>query len=320
MAFIARTMHWEDAKVVCDWIYEPPYDFYNMGASDESINELLNGSYKALKSMDGDVVGFYCVGESAQVPAGLDAGAYPARGDVVDFGIGMRPDLTGQGLGTEFLAYILHEMIHDHPSADLRLTVATFNRRAIRLYERFGFQPGVQFGQNGATFQTMTRPAGNLLWIRRATAEDERYLHDWLADFRDCVGAIGHEPFTHKDFVTWMDADEQRLWVLESESDPVGYGEVWIDDEERDTELAHLVVAPEHRGKGLGVDLVKLLFTEATHAGYPFVYMRVSPENERALACYRRAGFEVMATLPDRWPREYVWMRRANGSRPYQGG
>src|SRR5579875_2104190 len=119
-----------------------------MGASDESINELLNGAYRTVKS-SGEVYGFYCVGESAQVPSGNEAGAYLIQRDVVDFGIGMRPDLTGQGLGTEFLAHVLCQIVPDYPSADIRLTVATFNKRAIRLYERFGFRPVSEFDHAG---------------------------------------------------------------------------------------------------------------------------------------------------------------------------
>ncbi|MCY0876511.1 MAG: GNAT family N-acetyltransferase, partial [Firmicutes bacterium] len=102
--------------------------------------------------------GFYCIGESAQVPSGVKVGAYRTQRDVVDFGIGMRPDLTGQGLGTEFLAHVLGQIVSDYLCADIRLTVAAFNNRAIRLYERFGFQMGIKFDHNGCVFQVMTRP------------------------------------------------------------------------------------------------------------------------------------------------------------------
>lgn len=161
MKFVLEPVDMADAAAISRWTYAPPYDFYNMEASEESVKELLGGSYWVVKSPDGDVVGFYCTGESAQVPAGKAFGAYPTdTAEVVDIGIGMRPDLTGMGLGTEFLAVVLCEVCRKHPAAGLRLTVATFNRRAIKLYERFGFRARAQFDYRSTAFQTMARPLG----------------------------------------------------------------------------------------------------------------------------------------------------------------
>lgn len=134
-----------------------------LGYARASLGELLNGGYHIVASLDGQVAGFYCTGDSALVPAGHAAGAYPGcPEDVVDFGLGMRPDLTGQGLGTPFLTHILGEIGGQHPTADIRLTVATFNLMAIALYRRFGFTHQMDFTQNGVVFQTMRRPSGGL--------------------------------------------------------------------------------------------------------------------------------------------------------------
>jgi len=78
--------------------------------------------------------------------------------EFVDLGIGMRPDLTGNGLGSQFLAHVLQDVTENHPSANIRLTVATFNQRAIKLYHRFAFHYEAQFEREGVVFQTMKRP------------------------------------------------------------------------------------------------------------------------------------------------------------------
>lgn len=159
MSFLTRPMNQANASEIGGWTYEPPYDFYNMDGTEESVNELLNGSYWAVHSTDGPLIGFHCVGESAQVPAGHQFGIYPiGNKGVVDLGIGMRPNLTGQGLGTQFFACVLQEVTHRYPTADIRLTVATFNQRAIKLYHRFAFHYEAQFEREGVVFQTMKRP------------------------------------------------------------------------------------------------------------------------------------------------------------------
>jgi [ribosomal protein S18]-alanine N-acetyltransferase len=312
MNLLTKPMNHHRAVQIAGWAYDPPYDFYNIGDTQESVAELLNGAYSAVCSVDNELVGFFCIGESAQVPAGHKHGAYVDGGrSVVDLGIGMRPNLTGRGMGTPFLAYVLREVGACQPTADIRLTVATFNQRAIKLYRRFGFRHQTQFDRDGVTFRTMRRPADCAVFLRRAQPDDEQYMREWLRDSTDCMWVIGHTPFRHEDYLSWLEASEQRMWILDSEVGPVGYGEVWVDEDGADTELAHLVIAPNHRGHGFGRILVELLYDEASYCGFPWVYMRVHPDNHRALACYRRAGFEVMEQISADWPTEYVWVRRA---------
>ncbi len=61
------------------------------------------------------------------------------QGDVVDVGIGLRPELTGRGLGESFLRAQLDYATSKWAPATFRLFVAAWNERAIRLYERLGF-------------------------------------------------------------------------------------------------------------------------------------------------------------------------------------
>ncbi|MDQ0207149.1 GNAT family N-acetyltransferase [Alkalicoccobacillus murimartini] len=143
----------EDAIEVIQWHYKPPYDYYNIRSRDEAMQEFLMGSYYSVR-MSGEFVGIFCVGNSAQVPEGKVAGVY--RELFVDVGVGMAPSLTGKGKGRDFFQVIVSYLQKQFPNAGVRLSVATFNKRAIKLYTNFGFSEEASFTADGVEFIVMT--------------------------------------------------------------------------------------------------------------------------------------------------------------------
>ncbi len=154
MNFSVRQLTIEDVQEMIDWRYPPPYDLYNLEAAEETYSELLDGSYYGVMR-ENELFGFYCTGLGAQVPAGRDAGVY-SKGSV-DIGLGIRPARTGSGHGTVFLNFILREIQFAHPGAPLRLTVAAFNARAIRLYSTAGFVQTGNFAAGPRAFYVMEK-------------------------------------------------------------------------------------------------------------------------------------------------------------------
>lgn len=144
-----------NALHILTWKYEKPYDFYNTEETDEALEEMLDGSYYALLNKQNDIIGFFCIGKNAQVPVGHQFGVYPV--DFVDMGLGMNPNLTGKGNGTEFCTYIIEFIKEKHVGVPIRLTVAKFNKRAIHLYEKLGFVRVAEFTSNTTEFMTMIR-------------------------------------------------------------------------------------------------------------------------------------------------------------------
>jgi [ribosomal protein S18]-alanine N-acetyltransferase len=90
--------------------------------------------YEALDE-DGSLVGHYYIEE---------------RGDVLEIGLGLRPELTGQGLGRDFFLAGLDFARRRWGSVRIVLTVAAFNERARRVYERAGFR---EVGRHVRTFE-----------------------------------------------------------------------------------------------------------------------------------------------------------------------
>ncbi len=116
----------------------------------------------------------------------------------------------------------------------------------------------------------------------------------------------------------WAAAPDVVAYVAVDNGEPVAYGELWLDDEEAEAELARLIVAPAYRGRGLGRELVTRL-TAAALDHHPAVFMRVHPDNAPALRCYAAAGYvPVPAEQAARWnegqPVPYVWLSHPAGA------
>ncbi|WP_404332646.1 GNAT family N-acetyltransferase [Mesobacillus maritimus] len=155
MRLSIKEMNEEFAREILDWKYSPPYDLYNNEFSEEALEELLEESYYAIVNSEGNLVGYLCTGNTAQVPIGSQFGAYSK--DLLDIGIGMNPALSGQGNGSEFFSFILKHLLDSTSNLTFRLTVATFNKRAIRLYEKHGFAKEMEFNRGSTNFITMVR-------------------------------------------------------------------------------------------------------------------------------------------------------------------
>jgi [ribosomal protein S18]-alanine N-acetyltransferase len=145
LRFTLKPITPRDARAISRWRYEGPYSVYD--GDPTSVDSLLQPRlrYHSVFDESGDVVGYFCFGEDAQVAAGRQLGVYE-REPALDVGLGMRPDLTGRGLGVEFVHAGLKFAREAYSPPAFRLTVATFNRRAIRVYEKAGFRLIKTFG------------------------------------------------------------------------------------------------------------------------------------------------------------------------------
>ncbi|RAP78659.1 GNAT family N-acetyltransferase [Paenibacillus montanisoli] len=143
-------MKLEDAEEIISWRYEEPYQIYNNESTPELIQEMLN-NYYTVYGDEKQIIGFFCAGNSAQVPNDF----YSYSESYLDIGIGMRPELTNKGLGTEFFSFVLDSMNQIFGDVELRLTVTSFNQRARRLYRKFGFSEDVIFIKGSTEFIIM---------------------------------------------------------------------------------------------------------------------------------------------------------------------
>lgn len=158
MQLFIKNMNEEFATEILNWKYPAPYDLYNNELNPDNLKEMLEDSYSIIVDENDRLVGFFCIGKSAIVPIGTEFGAYAE--DLIDIGLGMKPELTGQGHGFNFFSFILENVQENYKDVSLRLTVAQFNHRAIRLYEKFRFVKIMEFSKGDIIFQTMVKKYG----------------------------------------------------------------------------------------------------------------------------------------------------------------
>ena len=127
-----RQMEDAEATQISGWHYEPPYDFYDATSDQDDLEELLDPNRR--KDDEGGVlVGFF---------------QFERDNKTVDIGLGMRPDLTGRGLGIGYLLAGLEFARRRFSPERFTLSVATFNERAILVYERAGFTRDTVYRHN----------------------------------------------------------------------------------------------------------------------------------------------------------------------------
>jgi RimJ/RimL family protein N-acetyltransferase len=130
------------ARDIISWEHPPPYDLYNL--IEENLPILLNpdNRYYAVRTISGELIGYCCLGNDARVPGGSYQGFEP---EVLDIGVGLRPDWTGKGFGEIFIQSILKFSDQEFQPSVFRVSIADFNLRSRRAFEKIGFQSRVKF-------------------------------------------------------------------------------------------------------------------------------------------------------------------------------
>ncbi|MDQ3328174.1 MAG: GNAT family N-acetyltransferase [Chloroflexota bacterium] len=149
----------DDAAEIAKWHYPSPYEIYSLAPGDATWLLRPEFRYHAALDEHHTLLGYFCYGEDARIPAALEQGLY-ADERLMDIGLGMRPDNTGQGLGSAFLAAGLSFGEREFDAEGFRLTVAAWNVRAVRLYEKSGFSlaGACTVPESGVPFLVLTRP------------------------------------------------------------------------------------------------------------------------------------------------------------------
>lgn len=153
MHLIFHPMDPVTARRIITWRYDEPYSLYNPSSDngEADVASLLDPAnhYYAITDEHGVLIAYRCFGPDACVAGG------DYSSDALDTGGGLRPDLTGQGLGRSVIQAGLDFGRRTFAPRAFRVTVAAFNQRALRTCAKLGFQP----------VQCFRRPADGLEFV-----------------------------------------------------------------------------------------------------------------------------------------------------------
>jgi ribosomal-protein-alanine N-acetyltransferase len=148
------------------WRYPPPYDCYDMTDANPAFIASPASGFFALVGR-GELIGFRSFGLDGQVPGGdYDDSA-------LDTGGGLRPDLTGRGLGRQAITTGLEFGRREFAPPAFRVTVASFNERALRVVRSLGFRDVSSFRAltDGRSFEILVLKAADIKSGERAVGK-----------------------------------------------------------------------------------------------------------------------------------------------------
>ncbi|MDQ3964069.1 MAG: GNAT family N-acetyltransferase [Actinomycetota bacterium] len=143
----------------------------------------------------------------------------------------------------------------------------------------------------------MPRRAGERLHFRKATLDDGDLLLTWRNDPETIVGSISQRAVTTDEHERWFAAAirDPSIVLLIASSDRMEVGMVRFEVRSGETWEISVTVAPEHRHKGLGTEMIKAATIDFVneHPGAR-VLARVLAANERSRKAFERAGYELL--------------------------
>jgi RimJ/RimL family protein N-acetyltransferase len=152
---VLRSLTDEDRAAIAGWHYPAELAVYDPG---RGALDYRGPDYVALTFLDGALMGYGTFGPEARVPGGV----YTDDPEVLDVGLGLRPDLVGCGLGGHGLSALLADARARLPIRRVRATVASANLRATALVQRLGFTATHRFRRpsDGREFIQYERDVG----------------------------------------------------------------------------------------------------------------------------------------------------------------
>ena len=120
------------AKQIVEWKYEGDYSDYNL----PTYEECKEKKYGITREDRKDNYIVYLLNNEVVFYSNMKE----MDNNKLYIGVGLKPEYCGKGLGNYFLEDSIKEMKKKYPERTLFLEVRSWNKRAIKAYEKIGFK------------------------------------------------------------------------------------------------------------------------------------------------------------------------------------
>jgi len=146
---------------------------------------------------------------------------------------------------------------------------------------------------------------GRLTEVRPATGDDVDLLVAWHAD-PDVARYWDDETFSNEEMRERLARPDVDAYVVEAEGRPVGYLQAWRGGD--GSGGLDMFLIPSARGHGYGPDAARTLALHLRESGWSRVTVDPYQWNERAVAAWRRAGFDPVGQHPPDDEHTAAWL------------
>ena len=144
-----------------------------------------------------------------------------------------------------------------------------------------------------------------MIKLRKIEPTDLPFLYQWENDASAWADGSNHNPLSQQDLRNYIESttgdiyrDGQLRLIIEEEGATVGCFDLFDLDIRNRRAALGMYIAPEHRGKGVGKEALRLLEDYAFgHLNLRVLYAVISTNNTACTTLYRNAGYTPSSSL-----------------------
>ena len=157
-----------------------------------------------------------------------------------------------------------------------------------------------------------------MIKLRKIEPTDLPFLYQWENDASAWADGANHNPLSQQDLRNYIESttgdiyrDGQLRLIIEDEA-TLGCIDLFDFDPRNRRAAIGMYIAPEHRGKGVGKEALRLLEGYAFgHLNLRVLYAVIATKNIACTTLYRNAGYTGSSPLPQ-WTLEddaNIWLK-----------